>query len=175
HGPPRDQNVPLPFSKLNPHVQQLLDAIASIGTDLSLPSVLQRIVESACLLVSANYGALGVIGEDQHLSEFITAGIEPERYAAIGHLPEGHGILGLLIVDPRPLRLRNLGVPHQSVGFPPNHPDMHSFLGVPVLVRGAVFGNLYLCDKRDADEFTEEDERLAIALATAAGVAIENA
>jgi len=175
HGPPRDQNVPLPFSKINPHVQQLLDAITSLGTELSLPIVLQRIVEAACSLVSANYGALGVIGEDRHLSEFITAGIDPEGYAAIGHLPEGHGILGLLIVDPRPLRLRDLGAHDQSVGFPPNHPDMRSFLGVPVRVRDAVFGNLYLCDKRGADEFTEDDERLAIALATAAGVAIENA
>ena len=175
HRPPRDQNVPLPFTKINPHVQQLLDAITSIGTDLSLPIVLQRIVESACSLVSANYGALGVIGDDQHLSEFITAGIEPERYAAIGHLPEGHGILGLLIVDPRPLRLRDLGAHEQSYGFPAHHPDMRSFLGVPVRVRDAVFGNLYLCDKRDGDEFTDEDERLAIALAAAAGVAIENA
>ena len=165
----------LPFSKINPHIQQLLDAITSIGSDLSLPIVLQRIVESACSLVSANYGALGVIGEDQHLSEFITAGIDPERYAAIGHLPEGQGILGLLIVDPRPLRLRDLGGHDQSVGFPPNHPDMRSFLGVPVLVRDAVFGNLYLCDKRGADEFSHEDEHLAIALASAAGVAIENA
>jgi signal transduction histidine kinase len=175
HRPPRDQNVPLPFSKINPHIQQLLDAITSIGTDLSLPIVLQRIVESACSLVQANYGALGVIGEDQNLSEFITAGIDAERYAAIGHLPEGHGILGLLIVDPRPLRLRDLGAHEQSYGFPEHHPDMHSFLGVPVLVRDAVFGNLYLCDKRGADEFSDEDEHLALALASAAGVAIENA
>jgi two-component system, NarL family, sensor histidine kinase DevS len=175
HASPQYQNVPLPFSRIDPHVQQLLDAITSVGTDLSLPIVLERIVESACSLVSANYGALGVIGDDKHLSEFITVGIEPERYAAIGHLPEGHGILGLLIVDPRPLRLRDLGVHDQSVGFPPNHPDMRSFLGVPVRVRDAVFGNLYLCDKQGADEFTEEDESLAIALATAAGVAIENA
>ena len=167
--------MPLPFSKINPHIQQLLDAITSVGTGLSLPIVLERIVESACSLVGADYGALGVIGEDQHLSEFIAAGIEPERYTAIGHLPEGHGILGLLIVDPRPLRLRDLGADDRSVGFPPNHPDMHSFLGVPVRVRDAVFGNLYLCDKQDADEFTEEDERLAVTLATAAGVAIENA
>ena len=167
--------MPLPFSKLNPHIQQLLDAITSIGTDLSLPIVLRRIVESACTLVAANYGALGVIGEDQHLSEFITVGVGPEQYDAIGHLPEGHGILGLLIVDPRPLRLRDLGAHEQSYGFPPNHPDMHSFLGVPILVRDAVFGNLYLCDKRGADEFSDEDERLARALATAAGVAIENA
>ena len=167
--------MPLPFSSINPHIQELLDAITSIGTDLSLPIVLHRIVESACSLVAANYGALGVIGEDQHLSEFITVGIGPEQYDAIGHLPQGHGILGLLIVDPRPLRLRDLGAHEQSYGFPPNHPDMHSFLGVPILVRDAVFGNLYLCDKRGADEFSEEDERLARALASAAGVAIENA
>ncbi|HKA93500.1 MAG TPA: GAF domain-containing protein [Acidimicrobiia bacterium] len=165
----------MPFSKINPHIQELLDAITSIGTDLSLPIVLRRIVESACSLVAANYGALGVIGEDQHLSEFITVGIGPEQYDAIGHLPEGHGILGLLIVDPRPLRLRNLGAHEQSYGFPPNHPDMRSFLGVPILVRGSVFGNLYLCDKRGADEFSDEDERLARALAAAAGVAIANA
>ena len=165
----------LPFSKINPHTQQLLDAITSIGSELSLPTVLQRIVESACSLVAANYGALGVIGEDQHLSEFITVGIDPERYKAIGHLPEGHGILGLLIIDPQPLRLRDLGAHEQSYGFPPHHPDMHSFLGVPIRVRDAVFGNLYLCDKRGANEFSDEDERLAIALATAAGVAIENA
>jgi signal transduction histidine kinase len=166
---------PLPFSKVDPHIQQLLDAITSIGTDLSLPIVLRRIVESACALVSANYGALGVIGEDRHLSEFITVGIDPERHSAIGRLPEGHGILGLLIVDPRPLRLRDLGAHDQSYGFPPSHPDMRSFLGVPVRVRDAVFGNLYLCDKRGADEFTAEDERLATSLAAAAGVAIANA
>lgn len=166
---------PLPFSKINPHIQQLLEAITSIRSDLSLPIVLHRIVESACSLVAANYGALGVIGDDQHLSEFITVGIGPEQYEAIGHLPEGHGILGVLIVDPRPLRLRDLGAHEQSYGFPPNHPDMHSFLGVPILVRDSVFGNLYLCDKRGAEEFSEEDERLAIALASAAGVAIENA
>jgi two-component system, NarL family, sensor histidine kinase DevS len=167
--------VPLPFSKINPHIQQLLDAITSIGTDLSLPIVLQRIVESACSLVSADYGALGVIGDDRRLSDFISVGIDDARYAAIGHLPEGHGILGLLIVDPRPLRLRDLAAHEKSYGFPEHHPDMQSFLGVPVLVRDAVFGNLYLCNKRGADEFTDEDERLAIALATAAGVAIENA
>jgi signal transduction histidine kinase len=167
--------VPLPFSKGDPQFQELLDAITSIGTDLSLPIVLRRIVESARLLVDADYGALGVIGEDQHLSEFITSGIDRDRHDAIGHLPEGHGILGLLIVDPRPLRLRDLGKHEQSYGFPAHHPDMHSFLGVPIRVRDAVFGNLYLCDKRGADEFSDEDERLATALATAAGVAVENA
>jgi signal transduction histidine kinase len=166
---------PLPFSKDDPHIQELLDSITSIGTDLSLPIVLRRIVESACSLVSANYGALGVIGDDHHLSDFITVGIGREQYDAIGHLPQGHGILGLLIVDPRPLRLRDLGAHEQSYGFPPHHPEMHSFLGVPILVRDAVFGNLYLCDKRGAEEFSEEDERFARALAAAAGVAIENA
>ncbi len=160
---------------MTPHIQKLLDAITSIGTDLSLPIVLQRIVESACSLVAANYGALGVIGEDQRLSEFITVGIDAERFTAIGRLPEGHGVLGLLIVDPRPLRLRDLSTHEQSYGFPPHHPDMRSFLGVPIRVRDAVFGNLYLCDKRGAEEFSEEDERLAVALATAAGVAIDNA
>ena len=167
--------MPLPYSQSDPHIQELLDAITSIGTDLSLPTVLRRLVESARSLVAAKYGALGVIGEDQHLSEFITVGIEPDQYDAIGRLPEGHGILGLLIVDPRPLRLRNLGEHEQSYGFPANHPDMRSFLGVPILVRDAVFGNLYLCDKQGADEFSEEDEHLAVALAAAAGVAIENA
>ena len=167
--------MPLPFSKSDPHVQELLDAVTSIGTDLSLPIVLRRIVESARTLVSADYGALGVIGEDQHLSDFITVGIDGEQYDAIGHLPEGHGILGLLIVDPRPLRLRDLGAHEQSYGFPPHHPDMHSFLGVPIRVRDAVFGNLYLCNKRGAEEFSEEDERFARALAAAAAAAIENA
>jgi signal transduction histidine kinase len=175
HRTPQNQNVTLPFSKIYPHTQQLLDAITSVGSDLSLPTVLRRIVESACTLVDARYGALGVIGDDRRLSEFITVGVDPETHTAIGHLPEGLGILGLLIIDPKPLRLRDLGAHDQSYGFPANHPEMHSFLGVPVRVREAVFGNLYLCEKRDADEFSEEDERLAVALAAAAGVAIENA
>jgi two-component system, NarL family, sensor histidine kinase DevS len=137
--------------------------------------VLRRIVESACTLVDARYGALGVIGEDRRLSEFITVGVDDETHAAIGHLPEGLGILGLLIVDPQPLRLPDLGAHEQSYGFPPNHPPMRSFLGVPVRVGDAVFGNLYLCEKRHADEFNENDERATVALAAAAGVAIENA
>jgi two-component system, NarL family, sensor histidine kinase DevS len=147
----------------------------AVASERSLPAVLRRIVESACTLVDARFGALGVIGDDRHLSEFITVGVGPEAYAAIGNLPEGHGILGLLIVDPEPLRLRDLGAHAESYGFPPNHPPMHSFLGVPVRVRDAVFGNLYLTEKRGAEEFDEEDERLAVALAAAAGLAIENA
>jgi len=167
--------VPLPFTELDPQVQQLLDAIIVVGSDLSLPIVLRRIVESACSLVGARYGALGVIGGDRRLSEFITVGLDSETYAAIGHLPEGHGILGLLIVDPKPLRLRDLTTHPQSYGFPANHPPMRSFLGVPIRVRDTVFGNLYLCEKEGAEEFTEDDEHLAVALASAAGVAVNNA
>jgi signal transduction histidine kinase len=167
--------VPLPFTQVDPLVQRLLDAINLVGSDLSLPIVLRRIVESACELLGARYGALGVIGEDRRLVEFITVGVDPETHDAIGHLPEGHGILGLLIVDPKPLRLRDLTAHPQSYGFPPNHPPMRSFLGVPVRVRNAVFGNLYLCEKQGAEEFNEVDEHLAVALATAAGAAIDNA
>ncbi len=169
------QNVSLPFTHLDPHVQELLDAIKVVGSDLSLPIVLRRIVESARDLVGARYAALGVIGEDRGLSEFLAVGVDPETYAAIGDLPEGHGILGLLIVDPKPLRLRDLSKHPRSYGFPPHHPPMRSFLGVPIRGRGAVFGNLYLCEKEGADEFSDEDEDLAVALASAAGVAVDNA
>jgi signal transduction histidine kinase len=156
-------------------LSRLLDAVLSIASDLSLSVVLRRIVESACELVDARYGALGVIGDDERLSDFITVGLDAQTYRAIGSLPEGRGILGLLIVDPKPLRLRNLTTHPASFGFPPHHPPMQSFLGVPVLVRDHVFGNLYLCEKQGADEFSDSDEALVVALATAAGVAIENA
>ena len=165
----------MPFTQVDPLVQRLLDAINVVGSDLSLPIVLRRIAESARELVGARYAALGVIGEDRHLSEFITVGIDPETYAAIGDLPEGHGILGLLIVDPKPLRLRDLTTHPQSYGFPANHPPMRSFLGVPIRVRNEVFGNLYLCEKEGAEEFNEVDEHLAVALASAAAVAVDNA
>jgi signal transduction histidine kinase len=165
----------MPFTQIDPLVQRLLDAINVVGSDLSLPIVLRRIAESARELVGARYAALGVIGDDRQLSEFITVGIDPETYAAIGDLPEGHGILGLLIVDPKPLRLRDLTTHPQSYGFPPNHPPMRSFLGVPIRVRNEVFGNLYLCEKEGAEEFNEVDEHLAVALASAAGIAVDNA
>ncbi len=147
----------------------------AVASDLSLPVVLRRIVESATVLVDAQYGALGVIGNDGTLSEFVNTGLDADTVARIGTLPQGHGILGRLIVDPKPLRLRDLSTHPDSFGFPPHHPPMRSFLGVPVRVRAEVFGNLYLCEKRSASEFTEEDETLAIMLASAAGVAIENA
>ncbi|MGZ4714561.1 MAG: GAF domain-containing protein [Acidimicrobiia bacterium] len=153
----------------------LLDAIFAAGTGLSLPEVLRAIVEGAARLADARYGALGVIGPDRQLSEFVTFGIDDETRARIGNEPRGHGILGLLVRDPRPLMLRDLSEHPDSVGFPPNHPPMRSFLGVPVRARDAVFGNLYLCEKQGADEFNETDEELIAALAIAAGLAIENA
>ncbi|MFG1656805.1 GAF domain-containing protein [Micromonospora chersina] len=156
-------------------LRALLDAVVGIGTDLDLRSTLQRIVESACELVGARYGALGVIGPDRLLHDFIVHGISDELHAKIGDLPHGRGVLGLLIDDPRPLRMPDITQHPQSYGFPPNHPPMHSFLGVPVRIRDHVFGNLYLAEKQGAAEFTEDDEEIVVALAAAAGVAIENA
>jgi len=156
-------------------LRALLDAVVVVGSDLDLRSVLERIVASACRLSGARYGALGVIGRDRGLVEFITHGITPEEHAAIGPLPQGRGILGLLIDEPRPIRLRSLGDHAKSYGFPPNHPPMTTFLGVPVRVRDQVFGNLYLTEKTSGGEFTAEDEELVVALAAAAAVAIDNA
>lgn len=157
-------------------LRRLLDAVLSVGAELDLSMVLQRIVEAATDLVDARYGALGVLDE-QHteLAQFLTVGLDHEQRSAIGSLPRGHGILGFLISDPRPLRLPDLSRHPDSAGFPPNHPPMSSFLGVPVMVHGRVFGNLYLCDKIGGEPFSEIDEELCIALAAAAGVAIDNA
>jgi signal transduction histidine kinase len=133
-------------------------------------------VQSAVDLVDARYGALGVL-DDTHtrLAQFITVGLDDEAHTAIGNLPEGHGILGLLILDAKPLRLPDLREHPASYGFPPHHPPMRSFLGVPLRVRDEVFGNLYLTDKTTAEVFTDVDEELVVGLAAAAGVAIENA
>jgi nitrate/nitrite-specific signal transduction histidine kinase len=167
-------SVPEPV-RSDGHLDRLLEAFQGIADKLSLPVVLRHIVESACALVGARYGALGVIGEDQNLVEFITVGAGPDVVEAIGHYPEGHGILGLLIVDPRPLRLADLAAHPDSYGFPENHPLMRSFLGVPVRVGDEIFGNLYLCEKRDAKEFSAEDEALIVSLAAMAAIAIDNA
>lgn len=153
----------------------LLSAVISLTEDLSLETVLDRVVQSACELIGARFGALGVIGEDQSLSHFITVGIDEDEIRMIGELPKGHGVLGHLIREPRPLRLHDLGGHPMASGFPSNHPPMKTFLGVPVRVRDAVFGNLYLTEKRGGEDFSDEDEDLAVALAAAAGVAIENA
>jgi len=156
-------------------LRALLDAVVGISTDLDLRSTLQRIVEAACALVGARYGALGVLGDDQLLSDFITSGIDPEAHAKIGDLPRGRGVLGLLISDPKPVRMPDITEHARTYGFPPNHPPMHSFLGVPVRTRDQIFGNLYLAEKRGADEFSDDDEEIVGALAAAAGVAIDNA
>jgi signal transduction histidine kinase len=153
----------------------LLEAVVGIGSDLELSATLERIVVSACRLVDARYGALGVIGRDGTLIEFITHGLSPAEHRRIGHLPTGQGVLGLLINDPHPVRMPDIGQHEQSYGFPNNHPVMRSFLGVPVRIRDQVFGNLYLTEKQGVAEFTESDEQIVIALAAAAGVAIDNA
>ena len=155
--------------------RQLLDAVLAVGSELDLPVVLRRIVEAAVTLVDARYGALGVIGDDERLDAFITVGIDDVDAARIGDLPTGGGLLGQLIADPRPLRLDDLAEHPASVGVPPHHPPMRSFLGVPIRVRDVVFGNLYLTEKQGAVSFDEADEAVVQALASAAGVAIEHA
>jgi len=156
-------------------MRSLLEAVIAISSGLDLESTLRRIVETAVGLVDATYGALGVIGDDKRLAEFIPVGVSEEEIARIHHWPEGRGLLGLLIEDPRPLRLADISAHPASAGFPEGHPPMRGFLGVPVRVRDEVFGNLYLTDKRDGGEFTEDDEAVLVALGAAAGVAVENA
>ncbi|MGW6058097.1 sensor histidine kinase [Streptomyces sp. NPDC055189] len=153
----------------------LLEAVLSVGRELDLPQVLRRIVETAVALVDAEYGALGVIGAGSKLDAFLPVGINEQLQAQIGDLPSGHGLLGELIRHPAPLRLRELSEHAASSGFPPHHPPMHTFLGVPVRVREEVFGNLYLTEKHGGVEFDAEDEAVLSTLAVAAGVAIENA
>jgi len=153
----------------------LLEAVVAIGSGLDLESTLRRIVEAAAGLVDATYGALGVIGEAKRLAEFVPVGLTQEEIGAVHHWPEGRGLLGLLIDDPRPLRLADIAEHPASSGFPGGHPPMRSFLGVPVRVRDEVFGNLYLTNKRGGGEFTEDDEAVLVALGAAAGVAVENA
>jgi signal transduction histidine kinase len=157
-------------------LEALLDAVTAVSANLELSEVLGRIVRSACALVNARYGALGVLSPDgEHLVEFVTHGVSPEERARIGDLPRGHGILGLLIRDPRPRRLSDISAHPDSYGFPPNHPPMRSFLGTPIRIRDEVFGNLYLAERRGGTEFTQADEAMLVALASAAGFAIDNA
>ena len=167
---------------MNPvdHDARRRDALVRAGlvlaSELSLPSILQRLVELACEVADARYGALGVLDrEGRAIEDFITHGITEEERRAIGHLPVGKGILGLLITEARPIRLASIQAHPGSVGFPPNHPPMSSFLGAPIKVRDRVYGNLYLTEKRGADEFTQEDEEAVLTLGAQAGVAIENA
>ena len=175
----RDESVDTsggsPQQSADDKMQGLLAAVASIAEEPSLDAVLRHIVQAACRLVDAEYGALGVIGDNGRLSHFVTEGIEPDLVKLIGPLPTGHGVLGLLIRDPRPIRLPDLHEHPASYGFPKHHPPMRTFLGVPIRVRDSVFGNLYLTEKHGGELFTDDDEEMAVALAGAAGFAIENA
>jgi signal transduction histidine kinase len=155
----------------------LLDAVVVIAADLDLDSVLARIVEVASRLADAQYAALGVLGSgpQRRLRAFVTHGLSADQRTTIGDLPRGHGLLGLIIDRPQPLRLHDLTADPKSYGFPPHHPPMHSFLGVPIRIRDKVFGNLYLTEKVGGGDFTEQDEAIVVALAAAVGVVIENA
>jgi signal transduction histidine kinase len=157
------------------HRDLLLEAGLALSSERSLAAILQRIVELATQLTGARYGAIGVLGPNGGISQFVYTGITPEQHAAIGHLPVGKGVLGALIEDARPLRLRDLHSDPRSTGFPPNHPPMRSFLGAPVTARGQVFGNIYLTEKQGAAEFDADDEHALVILAAQAGVAVENA
>ncbi|MEV6265927.1 GAF domain-containing protein [Kribbella sp. NPDC051936] len=157
-------------------LRELLDAVVGLGADLDLTSTLKRIVGAACTLAKARYGALGVIGPDgRTLSRLVTFGVDTDEIAAIGPYPQGHGILGLLIERPEPVRLKNLTQHPRSSGLPAGHPPMRSFLGVPIRSRGRTYGQLYLTEKTDGSDFSENDESTVLALATAAGAVIDNA
>jgi signal transduction histidine kinase len=160
--------------KIQGRLRSLLRANQAIVEQLDLPVVLERIVGSAVELVGAKYGALGVVAPDGSLEQFINVGMTPEEVAAIGHLPLGHGLLGALIEDPHPIRIKRISDDDRSAGLPAAHPPMGAFLGVPVRVRQEVYGNLYL-SRENTQAFSSEDEQLVIALAATAGVAIENA
>ncbi len=156
-------------------INALLEAVVGIGSDLELESVLRRITEAAVQLVNARYGALGVIGDEGRLAEFIPIGIDETEIAVIDHWPEGKGLLGELITRPQPLRTPDIAAHPESSGFPAGHPPMRTFLGAPVRIRDAVYGNLYLTDKRTGEPFDEDDEALVVALAAAAGAAVDKA
>ena len=154
----------------------LVDTGIALSSELSLDALLQRLVETAAELTEARYAALGVIDKaGQGLERFLTTGIDADTHAAIGDLPRGRGLLGVLIRDTQTLRLHDIADDPRSVGFPRHHPPMKTFLGVPILLRGVAYGNLYLTEKEDGGDFTEDDEELTQLLATQAAVAIENA
>jgi signal transduction histidine kinase len=167
-----------PFDRIDDpaRLRRLVQAILILDAELNLPVVLRRISEEARDLVDAQYAALGVLTEDgQSLDQFLTVGLSHEEERAIGPRPTGRGVLGALIAEDTPLRLGDIASSPQSFGFPPGHPAMTSFLGVPVRVHGEAYGILYLTNKRTAPEFSDDDEELVLALAMAAGIAIENA
>jgi signal transduction histidine kinase len=167
----------VPYSRIDDpeKLRRLLDAVLMIEADVDLATLLRHLVEEACALVDARYGALGVLNKARTaLEQFLTVGLSEDEERRIGPRPTGRGVLGLLITEPQSLRLDDLRAHPDSYGFPVAHPPMTTFLGLPVRVRGEVYGNLYLTDKRGSDAFNEEDEAMAEALALAAGIAIEN-
>lgn len=153
----------------------LVEAGLALASELDLDALLQRIADLAREVVGARYGAVGVVGDDGLLLRFVYSGIDQETADEIGDLPHGRGLLGVLLEGGRPMRMREITDHPASYGFPPNHPPMSSFLGVPIIVRDHVFGRLYLTEKQGAEEFSKDDERIAMTLAAQAGVAIENA
>src|SRR5436190_19459836 len=165
----------MPTAHESARLRTLLETGIAISSELSLEPVLERIVEAAAELTGARYAALGVIDRaGTGLERFVTTGIDEETRTTIGDPPHGRGILGVLIRDAEPLRLHDLSEDPRSVGFPPDHPPMHTFLGVPVSLRGMAYGNLYLTEK-NAGDFTGEDEETVLLLASQAAVAIDNA
>src|SRR5205814_1522326 len=159
-----------------PRLRALLEAGMALASELSLDSLLQRLTELSAELAGARYAALGVLDPTgSHLERFVTHGLDEREREAIGDPPRGRGILGTLITDASPLRLHAIAGDPRSVGFPANHPPMKTFLGVPVLLRGTAYGNLYLTEKEGGDDFTQEDEELVGLLGSQAAVAIENA
>ena len=156
-------------------LRRLMAAMLMVSADIELAELLKHFIAEACSLVDARYGALGVLNPTRTaLDQFLTVGLTDEEEQRIGPRPTGRGVLGLLMTDPEPLRLTDLHSHPDSYGFPSHHPPMHSFLGVPLRVRGEVYGNLYLTDKTTGEPFNDEDEAMAEALAQAAGIAIEN-
>src|SRR5689334_19527220 len=159
-----------------PRLRRLIDAGRTLVSELDLDALLESLLEVAAEVTGARYAALGILDEDRHeLERFLTHGIAPEVHRAIGDLPRGRGILGVLIDEPRPLRLESVGRDPRSFGFPRGHPVMESFLGTPVLIRGEAWGNLYLTEKEGGEEFTAADEEAVVVLAEWAGIAIGNA
>lgn len=146
-----------------------------LASELSLDALLQRIADLSREVVGARFAAVGVLGDEGELVRFVHSGIDEETVRKIGELPRGRGVLGVLVQEDRPLRLREISEHPRSYGFPTHHPPMNSFLGVPISVRGRIFGRLYLSEKVDATEFSKDDERVALMLASQAGAAIENA
>ena len=167
---------PMAETSQTEHLRRLLEVGRSLVGELDPEAVLDRVLEEACAITGARYAALGVLNQERSaLERFLTRGIDPAGHRAIGDLPHGRGVLGVLIDDPRPLRLADVGEHAKSYGFPANHPAMHTFLGVPVLIRGRAWGNLYLTEKAGGGRFTEQDEEAVVVLAQWAGTAIDNA